>query len=49
MFEFGGSTIVLLFEENTVDMDGRIFENTGKGLETAVKLGQAVARAKLKA
>ena len=49
MFEFGGSTIVLLFEENTVDMDGRIFEDTGKGLETAVKLGQAVARAKLKA
>ena len=44
-FEFGGSTIVLLLEENAVEMDKQIFDDTENGLETAVKLGQTVAKA----
>ena len=40
VFEFGGSTIVLLVKENTVNIDSEFFENTEKGLETIVKYGE---------
>lgn len=42
MFEFGGSTIVLLIKENTVTIDRDIIENTKKGLETIVKYGERI-------
>lgn len=42
MFEFGGSTIVLLIKENIVEIDKEIFDNTKKGLETIVKYGERI-------
>jgi len=42
MFEFGGSTIVLLVKENMVNIEEEIFENTEKGLETIVKYGERI-------
>ena len=42
MFEFGGSTIVLLIKENMVTIDKDIIENTTKGLETVVKYGERI-------
>ncbi len=42
MFEFGGSTIVLLVKENIIDVDNELLENTAKGLETIVKYGERI-------
>lgn len=42
MFEFGGSTIVLLVKENVIDIDKELLENTTKGLETIVKYGERI-------
>lgn len=42
MFEFGGSTIVLLVKENIVNIDEEIIENTMRGLETIVKYGERI-------
>jgi phosphatidylserine decarboxylase len=46
MFLFGGSTIVLLFKEENVEINQELFENTEKGLETIVKLGEPVGKKK---
>ena len=42
MFLYGGSTIILLLEQNRVALPEEIFENTAKGLETPVKMGEAI-------
>lgn len=42
MFEFGGSTIVLLVKDNVIDIDEEIIENTKNGLETIVKYGERI-------
>lgn len=41
-FEFGGSTIVMLFKENTVEIDKRILKNTKEGKETIIKMGDII-------
>lgn len=41
-FEFGGSTIVLLFERETVVPSPDLLKNTADGYETVVKLGEQV-------
>jgi len=41
-FEMGGSTIVLLFRENTVTIDEDIVSNSAKGIETKVKYGERI-------
>lgn len=46
MFLFGGSTIVLLLGKNAADIDPRIIENTSRGLETRVLLGQRIGYAR---
>lgn len=43
-FQFGGSTIVLLFPANTIIPDLRIVGNSENGYETAVKVRETVAR-----
>jgi phosphatidylserine decarboxylase len=43
-FEFGGSTIVLLFKKDTVDIDDDLIENTKNGYETAVKMGERIGK-----
>ena len=43
-FEFGGSTIVLLFKKDTVDIDDDLIEKTKIGYETAVKMGERIGK-----
>mgnify|MGYP004629050933 CR=1 FL=1 len=45
-FLFGGSTVVLLFKENVVEIDDDILDNSNKGLETKVKLGEIIGKTK---
>ena len=42
MFEFGGSTIVMLFEKDKVKFDDDILENSSDGIETVVKYGEKI-------
>ncbi|MDR1834284.1 MAG: phosphatidylserine decarboxylase [Fusobacteriaceae bacterium] len=41
-FSFGGSTCILLFEKNKFAVDADILENTKKGLETKVNMGEKI-------
>lgn len=44
MFEFGGSTIVLLVKKDKVIIDEDILKNTSDGFETIVKMGERIGR-----
>nr|WP_321358844.1 phosphatidylserine decarboxylase [uncultured Draconibacterium sp.] len=44
-FAFGGSTLVLLFEKGKITFDVDLVENTKKGMETTVKVGEKIASA----
>jgi len=46
MFEFGGSTVVLIFEKDTVELDDDIMANTRNGFETVVKMGEKIGHKK---
>lgn len=46
MFEFGGSTIVLLTLPGAVEIDGDILQNTAEGFETVVKMGERIGTGK---
>ena len=41
-FKFGGSTVVLLFEKNKIQIDEDLLNNSLKGHETAVKQGERI-------
>lgn len=41
-FEFGGSTVVLLFQKDAVQLEERLLENTLQGYETIVKMGEKI-------
>ena len=41
-FEFGGSTIVLLFKKDIVKIDEDIIENSKEDIETIVKMGEKI-------
>ncbi len=41
-YEYGGSTIVLLFQKDTVVIDSRFIEASKIGEETSVKMGQVI-------
>ena len=41
-FEFGGSTVVLLFKEGKVKFDADIVKNTSDGYETKIEMGQRI-------
>lgn len=43
-FEFGGSTIILIFEKDKVALFDEIIQNTENGTETPVRLGQKIGR-----
>jgi phosphatidylserine decarboxylase len=43
-FAFGGSTIVILFEQGKVRVDSDLLENTKNGFETYVKMGETIAQ-----
>lgn len=44
LFKFGGSTVILLFEKGKIKIDSDILENTEKGFETTIKMGERFAR-----
>lgn len=44
MFEFGGSTIIVLVKENMIEIDSEILQNTEKDKETVVKMGMPIGK-----
>jgi phosphatidylserine decarboxylase len=42
-FKFGGSTVVLLFEKDQIQIDSDLLINTADGLETTIKMGEQIA------
>lgn len=46
MFLYGGSTIILLFEPNTISISDSFFEMTKKGKEIEVKMGEQIGERK---
>ena len=45
-FEFGGSTVILFFEKDKITIDEDILENSKKGLETQIFMGEKIAKSK---
>ena len=43
-FEFGGSTVVLLFEKDKIRIDEDIIENTNNRKETSILMGETIAK-----
>lgn len=43
-FAFGGSTLVLLFEQGKIQFDEDLISNTRKGLETYIQMGENIAK-----
>ena len=41
-FQYGGSTIALLFKKGAIAVDSQLLENSANHMETVVKMGQAV-------
>lgn len=41
-FEFGGSTIIMLFKKNSIKIDDEIFKYSKKDIETRVKCGETI-------
>ena len=46
-FQFGGSTVVLLFQPNTLIPDADLLENSRLGLETVVHFGEKIGTSRL--
>lgn len=45
-FEFGGSTVILIFQKDKVVIDEDILANSREGFETLVKMGEGIGRRK---
>lgn len=45
-FEFGGSTIVLMFRANTITFDSDLIDNSNQCIETEIKMGEKIATIK---
>ncbi len=43
-FAYGGSTLVLLFEEGKVKIDQDLLDHTRQGMETEIKMGETIAQ-----
>lgn len=43
-FEFGGSTVILFFKNGAVKIDQDILDETSKGIETKVLMGETIGR-----
>lgn len=44
-FLFGGSSCILLFEKNKIKIDSDILENSKKGIETKISMGEKIGEA----
>jgi phosphatidylserine decarboxylase len=49
MFEFGGSTVILVFQRGAVAIDDALYENTGQNKETVVRMGYKIGEKSLRA
>ena len=47
-FEFGGSTVILLLEKDKAEVCADLLENTRRGCETKLKMGEIIALSKSK-
>lgn len=47
-FKFGGSTVILFFQEGKIEIDQDLLINSQKQLETSILMGERVGRVKLK-
>ena len=45
-FEFGGSTIILLFKKDAVEFDEDVILNSSQDVETIVKMGERIGKAR---
>jgi phosphatidylserine decarboxylase len=45
-FKFGGSTVVLIFENSRISIDEDLLANTSKGYETTIKMGERIGEKK---
>lgn len=45
MFLYGGSTIVVLLERDRAELPEQLFQDTGRGVETPVRMGQRIGTA----
>ncbi len=45
-FQFGGSTVILLFQPNQITLDADLVVNTLNGFETLVRMGEAIGTIK---
>jgi len=45
-FAFGGSTLICLFKAGTIEFDRDLLENSAKQLETLVRVGDSIGRAR---
>lgn len=43
-FDFGGSTIVLVFQKDTIEFCEDLLRNSAEGIETLVKVGETIAK-----
>lgn len=43
-FEFGGSTVILLFQKDAVNLEEHFLENTRNGYETIVRMGERIGQ-----
>lgn len=46
LFEYGGSTIILLTSKSYVKVDQEILDNTSQGFETVVKMGEKIGQSR---
>ena len=46
MFKFGGSTVILIFDNAKLQWDSDLLENTRKGYETLIRVGMSIATRK---
>ncbi len=46
MFQYGGSTIILFFKENSVNIQERFYKATALGVESPVIMGEFIGTAK---
>ncbi len=42
-FKFGGSTVILFFQKDQIEIDKDLLDNTLTGLETEVEMGERIA------
>ncbi|MCH2175263.1 MAG: archaetidylserine decarboxylase [Lentisphaeria bacterium] len=45
-FEFGGSTIILIFQKDKIEFSEDLIANSGNGYETLLKVGETIAKVK---